>query len=48
MAGAVGGGRHYRAAEFRKQWVESFDAPGQEEWWTGYLARNARPPDKAK
>jgi|SRR5882724_9261703 len=37
-----------KAAEFRKQWVESFDAPGKETWWTGYLARNARPPVKAK
>ena len=37
-----------KAAEFRKQWVESFDAPGKEKWWTGYLARNARPPVKAK
>ena len=39
---------HQKAAEFRKQWVESFDAPGKEKWWTGYLARNARPPVKAK
>jgi CHAD domain-containing protein len=37
-----------KAAEFRKQWVESFDAPGQQQWWTGYLARNARPPSKGK
>jgi CHAD domain-containing protein len=37
-----------KAAEFRKQWTECFDAPGKEAWWTGYLARNARPPVKAK
>jgi CHAD domain-containing protein len=37
-----------KAAEFRKQWVETFDAPGKLNWWTGYLARNARPPVKAK
>src|SRR5215475_8284728 len=37
-----------KAAEFRKQWAECFDAPGKEQWWTGYLARNARPPVKAK
>src|SRR3954452_3704329 len=23
-----------KADEFRKQWVKSFDAPGQEKWWT--------------
>jgi CHAD domain-containing protein len=39
---------HEKAAEFRKQWTESFDAPGKEDWWAGYLARNARPPVKAK
>src|SRR5437764_14163278 len=33
-----------KAAEFRKQWTESFDAPGKLKWWTGYLARNVRPP----
>jgi CHAD domain-containing protein len=37
-----------KAAEFRKLWTESFDAEGREEWWTGYLARNARPPVKGK
>ena len=37
-----------KAAEFRKQWAANFDAPGREEWWTGYLARNARPPAKGK
>jgi len=35
-----------KAAAFRKHWTEVFDAEGQEEWWTGYLARNARPPVK--
>ena len=32
------------AAEFQKQWTKVFDAPGRERWWTGYLAREARPP----
>jgi CHAD domain-containing protein len=39
-----------RAAEkaklFRKHWREVFDAPGQEEWWTGYLAREAHTPTR--
>jgi CHAD domain-containing protein len=29
------------ALEFRRHW-EVFDAPGQLEWWTGYLARHTR------
>jgi CHAD domain-containing protein len=33
-----------KAAEFRKHWKGVFDAPGQEQWWTNYLARNARKP----
>jgi CHAD domain-containing protein len=33
-----------KADEFRKQWSEVFDAPGQERWWTGYLARRSRKP----
>jgi len=24
-----------KAQEFRKDWAEIFDAPGQELWWTG-------------
>jgi CHAD domain-containing protein len=35
-----------RAAAFRKHWREVFDAPGQEEWWTGYLAREAHTPGR--
>jgi CHAD domain-containing protein len=31
-----------KAAEFGKQWREVFDAPGQERWWTGYLARRSK------
>jgi len=31
-----------KAAAFRKQWNEVFDAPGQERWWTGYLARRSK------
>ena len=34
---------HARAARlqtlFRKHWREKFDAPGQEDWWSGGLAR---------
>ena len=28
-----------RAAEFARHWKETFDAPGQEAWWTVFLAR---------
>src|ERR1700691_1419573 len=28
-----------KAAVLRKEWSESFDAPGQEQWWLQYLAR---------
>ncbi|MBV8902920.1 MAG: CHAD domain-containing protein [Acidobacteriia bacterium] len=31
-----------KAQEFRKHWTAVFDAPGQERWWTEYLARQAR------
>jgi CHAD domain-containing protein len=27
------------AIAFRKEWRESFDAPGREQWWTAYLGR---------
>ena len=37
-----------RAAAFRKHWTEIFDSEGREQWWTGYLARSARPPVKGK
>ena len=33
-----------KAAAFRTKWTKTFDKPGAENWWTGYLARNARPP----
>jgi CHAD domain-containing protein len=32
----------HNALEFRTHWDEVFDAPGQQEWWTGYLARHTR------
>lgn len=35
-----------QTAAFRREWSEVFDAPGQESWWTGYLARHARPPGR--
>jgi CHAD domain-containing protein len=35
-----------KAAEFRKHWSESFDAPEREAWWTGYLERTAKAPRK--
>jgi CHAD domain-containing protein len=31
-----------KAQDFRKDWAEVFDAPGQERWWTTYLTRHAR------
>ena len=31
-----------KAAEFRAAWRDSFDAPGREVWWTGYLGRAGR------
>jgi CHAD domain-containing protein len=36
----------HQAGAFRREWQEVFDAPGQESWWTGYLARHARPPGR--
>jgi len=35
-----------KAQEFHKDWAEVFDAPGQERWWTSYLARHARTPGR--
>jgi CHAD domain-containing protein len=35
-----------KAQEFRKQWTEVFDAPGQFQWWIGYLSRNGRTPGR--
>jgi CHAD domain-containing protein len=35
-----------KAQAFRKDWAEIFDAPGQELWWTTYLARHARTPGR--
>ena len=29
---------------FRREWIDVFDAPGKERWWTSYLARHARFP----
>ena len=37
-----------QAAEFVRHWKEAFDAAGQEAWWTGFLARNARTPPQSK
>lgn len=33
-----------KALEFRKHWAGTFDVPGQELWWTSYLARKAHAP----
>jgi CHAD domain-containing protein len=30
------------AAKFRAEWQQLFEAPGREQWWTGYLARPSR------
>lgn len=35
-----------KVEEFRRDWNETFDLPGQERWWTGYLARHSRPPGR--
>jgi CHAD domain-containing protein len=35
-----------KAQEFRKEWTEVFDAPGQFQWWIGYLARYAKTPGR--
>jgi CHAD domain-containing protein len=35
-----------KAAAFRAKWKKEFDTPDAENWWTGYLARSARPPVK--
>lgn len=35
----------HQAQAFRKEWA-AFDAPGQEQRWVTYLARNARTPAK--
>lgn len=32
----------HKTGEFRKHWEEVFDAAGREQWWTTYLAREAR------
>jgi CHAD domain-containing protein len=29
---------------FRLHWQQVFDAPGRQEWWTGYLSLEAHPP----
>jgi CHAD domain-containing protein len=31
-----------RAEAFRAEWAGRFDAPGREQWWTGYLATGTR------
>jgi CHAD domain-containing protein len=35
-----------KAQEFRNHWTTVFDAPGQEHWWVGYLARQTRVANK--
>jgi CHAD domain-containing protein len=37
-----------KAAEAVRYWKETFDAPGQEAWWTDFLAKNARTPRRSK
>jgi len=29
----------FHAAEFARHWKKTFDTPGQEAWWTGFLAQ---------
>ncbi len=31
-----------KAAEFRRIWTQEFDSAGKQQWWTRYLAQNAR------
>jgi len=33
-----------KAVALRKEWHDTFDAPGRERWWTQYLARSPRAP----
>jgi len=33
-----------QAAGFTRYWKKTFDAKGQEAWWTDFLAQEARPP----
>jgi len=35
-----------QARSFRQHWQGEFDAPGREEWWTGFLAREAHAPER--
>jgi hypothetical protein len=35
-----------KAQEFHKEWTEVFDAPGQLQWWIGYLGRHGRTPGR--
>jgi len=37
-----------KVEEFRREWTETFDAPGQERWWMDYLARYARAPGRKR
>jgi CHAD domain-containing protein len=33
-----------KAAALRREWHNTFDAPGREQWWLDYLANGARQP----
>jgi CHAD domain-containing protein len=37
-----------KSAEFVRHWKDVFDAPGQEAWWTEFLAGSARTPRQTK
>ena len=37
-----------KAAEVGRYWKETFDAEGQEAWWTDFLARHGRTPRKSR
>jgi CHAD domain-containing protein len=37
-----------KAAEVVRYWKETFDAHGQEAWWTDFLAHHARTPGQSK
>lgn len=38
----------FHAAEFARHWEKTFDAPGQEAWWTAFLSQKATSPRKPK
>jgi CHAD domain-containing protein len=44
VAGFLDQAARQKAAFFRERWTGTFDAPGRERWFTGYLTRQTRAP----